>query len=47
MKMEHVLKAPKDAKIKSIGGKAGDNIAKGAIVIAFDDEESEWDERED
>ncbi|XP_039947656.1 methylcrotonoyl-CoA carboxylase subunit alpha, mitochondrial [Bactrocera tryoni] len=41
MKMEHILKAPQDAKIKSIGGAEGDNIAKGAAVIIFEDEEAE------
>ncbi|KAH8232657.1 hypothetical protein KR032_011338, partial [Drosophila birchii] len=39
MKMEHILKAPKDAVIKSIGGAEGDNVAKGAAVITFVDEE--------
>lgn len=38
MKMEHILKAPKDATIKSIGGAEGDNVAKGAAVITFVDE---------
>lgn len=41
MKMEHILKAPQDAKIKSIGGAEGDNIAKGAAVIIFEDEKTE------
>ncbi|XP_030369477.1 methylcrotonoyl-CoA carboxylase subunit alpha, mitochondrial [Scaptodrosophila lebanonensis] len=39
MKMEHILKAPKDAIIKSIGGAEGDNVAKGAAVITFEDED--------
>lgn len=39
MKMEHILKAPKDATIKSIGGAVGDNIAKGAAVITFVDDD--------
>lgn len=38
MKMEHILKAPQDATIKSIGGAEGDNIAKGAAIIIFEDE---------
>lgn len=38
MKMEHILKAPKDATIKSIGGAEGDNVAKGAAVITFADD---------
>lgn len=41
MKMEHILKAPQDAIIKSIGGAEGDNIAKGAAVIIFEDEAAE------
>ncbi|XP_004517988.1 methylcrotonoyl-CoA carboxylase subunit alpha, mitochondrial isoform X2 [Ceratitis capitata] len=39
MKMEHILKAPQDATIKSIGGAEGTNISKGAAVIIFEDEE--------
>lgn len=38
MKMEHVLKAPRDAVIKSVGGNAGENMAKGQTVIAFEEE---------
>lgn len=41
MKMEHILKAPKDAVIKSIGGFEGTNVAKGSAVITFEEEESE------
>ncbi|EDV90557.1 methylcrotonoyl-CoA carboxylase subunit alpha, mitochondrial [Drosophila grimshawi] len=43
MKMEHILKAPKDATIKSVGGAEGDNLAKGAAVITFVDEEPKED----
>lgn len=39
MKMEHILKAPKDAIIKSIGGVEGGNVAKGSAVVTFEDEE--------
>ncbi|XP_017057255.1 methylcrotonoyl-CoA carboxylase subunit alpha, mitochondrial [Drosophila ficusphila] len=39
MKMEHILKAPKDATIKSIGGAEGDNVAKGSAVVTFVDED--------
>ncbi|XP_017073330.2 methylcrotonoyl-CoA carboxylase subunit alpha, mitochondrial [Drosophila eugracilis] len=39
MKMEHILKAPKDAIIKSIGGVEGDNVAKGSAIITFVDED--------
>ncbi|XP_075145922.1 methylcrotonoyl-CoA carboxylase 1 [Haematobia irritans] len=38
MKMEHILKAPRDAVIKSIGGAEGSNVAKGAAVITFEEE---------
>lgn len=41
MKMEHILKAPKDAVIKSIGGAEGSNVAKGAAIITFEEEETE------
>lgn len=38
--MEHSLKAPKDAVVKSIGGKEGSNVAKGAAIITFEDDEA-------
>ncbi|KAM7364346.1 methylcrotonoyl-CoA carboxylase 1 [Cochliomyia hominivorax] len=41
MKMEHILKAPKDAVVKSIGGATGSNLAKGAAVITFEEDEEE------
>lgn len=37
MKMEHVLKAPRDGVVKSIGGKPGDNVAKGAAIVIFEE----------
>ena len=40
MKMEHVLKAPKDGVVKSVAGQPGDNIAKGAAVVTFEKSES-------
>lgn len=36
MKMEHVLKAPRNGVVKSVGGKVGDNLAKGAKVVTFE-----------
>ncbi|KAJ6599630.1 Methylcrotonoyl-CoA carboxylase subunit alpha, mitochondrial, partial [Pseudolycoriella hygida] len=39
MKMEHVLKAPRNGVVKSVGGKVGDNLAKGAAVVTFEAEE--------
>uniref|UniRef100_A0A1A9VMC1 Methylcrotonoyl-CoA carboxylase subunit alpha, mitochondrial n=1 Tax=Glossina austeni TaxID=7395 RepID=A0A1A9VMC1_GLOAU len=41
MKMEHSLKAPKDAVVKSIGGIEGSNVAKGAAVITFEEDSNE------
>lgn len=38
MKMEHVLKATRDGVVKSVGGKAGDNVAKGAAIVTFEDQ---------
>ena len=38
MKMEFVVRAPRNAKVKSILFKAGDNVAKGAQLISFEDE---------
>lgn len=37
MKMEHVLKASRDGTVKSVGGKPGDNVAKGAAIVTFDE----------
>lgn len=39
--MEHSLKAPKDAIIKAIGGTEGSNIAKGAAVVTFEEDEEQ------
>lgn len=38
MKMEHVLKAPRDGIVESVAGEAGSNVAKGAAVVTFVDE---------
>lgn len=35
MKMEHVVKASKDAKIASIPFKVGDSVLKDATIIEF------------
>lgn len=40
MKMEHVLKAPRDAVVKTVGGQAGDNMAKGAAIVTFEEDAS-------
>lgn len=41
MKMEHVLKAPRDGVVKSVGGQPGDNMAKGAAIVTFEEEQEE------
>ncbi|XP_044752182.1 methylcrotonoyl-CoA carboxylase subunit alpha, mitochondrial [Coccinella septempunctata] len=38
MKMEHIVKAPRDAKVAGVHFKPGDNIAKDAVVVAFEEE---------
>ncbi|XP_067634408.1 methylcrotonoyl-CoA carboxylase subunit alpha, mitochondrial isoform X2 [Eurosta solidaginis] len=38
MKMEHILKAPQDATIKSINCAEGENVAKDAAIVIFEDE---------
>uniref|UniRef100_A0A336K5K3 CSON001039 protein n=1 Tax=Culicoides sonorensis TaxID=179676 RepID=A0A336K5K3_CULSO len=38
MKMEHVLKAPKDGIVKSVAGEAGINVAKNQVVVSFEQE---------
>lgn len=39
MKMEYVLRAPRDGVVKLIGAQVGKNMAKGDVVCAFHDEE--------
>lgn len=41
MKMEHVLKAPRDGVVKSTVGAAGTNVAKNAAVVTFEEEKEE------
>lgn len=41
MKMEHVLKAPRDGVVKSIVGEAGINVAKNQAVVTFEEETKE------
>jgi 3-methylcrotonyl-CoA carboxylase alpha subunit len=40
MKMEHVLKAPRDGVVKSVGGEPGANVGKGAAIVSFEELES-------
>lgn len=40
MKMEHVLKAPRDGKVKSVAGSTGINVAKNQAVVTFEEEET-------
>lgn len=37
MKMEYVLKAPRDGIVKSVSSKLGVNVAKGEIIVKFED----------
>ncbi|KAL3281186.1 hypothetical protein HHI36_004403 [Cryptolaemus montrouzieri] len=37
MKMEHIVKAPRDAEIQNVHFKPGDNVAKDAVVVVFND----------
>lgn len=39
MKMEYVLKATTGGTVKSIVGKAGDNIGKGVTIVEIDQED--------
>lgn len=41
MKMEYVLKAPKDGIVKSVNASVGKSVAKGAVIVAFEEEEEE------
>lgn len=36
--MEHVLKAPRDGKVKSVAGVAGINVAKNQAIVTFEEE---------
>lgn len=40
MKMEHVLKAPRDGVVKSVGGIAGNNVGKNAVIVTFEEEQT-------
>jgi len=40
MKMEHVLKAPRDGLVKSVVGEVGINVAKNAAVVTFEEEQT-------
>lgn len=39
MKMEHVLKAHRNGTVKSVGGKPGNNMAKGVAVVTLEEEQ--------
>lgn len=41
MKMEYVLKAPKDGVVKSANSKLGQSVAKGEVIVAFEEQEDE------
>lgn len=37
MKMEYVLKAPCNGSVKTINAQLGKNVAKGDLIVAFDE----------
>lgn len=39
MKMEYVLKAPRNGTVKSVSSRLGKNVAKGDVIVAFVEEE--------
>lgn len=39
MKMEYVLKAPKDGIVKSVNTKLGQSVKKGEVIVAFEVDE--------
>lgn len=41
MKMEYVIKAPRDAVVKSVNGQLGKNVKKGEVIVSFVEEESD------
>lgn len=41
MKMEYVLKAPRTGIVKSVSAQLGKNVAKGEVIVAFVEEESD------
>lgn len=38
MKMEYVMKASRNGIVKSVSSKLGQNVAKGEIIVRFEDE---------
>lgn len=38
MKMEYVLKAPRDGIVQSVSAKLGLNVAKGETIVKFEEE---------
>lgn len=41
MKMEYVIKAPRDAIVKSVSAQLGKNVAKSEVIVSFVEEESD------
>lgn len=39
MKMEYVLKAPKDGVVKSVNTKLGQSVSKGEVIVAFEEDD--------
>ncbi|RKO86858.1 hypothetical protein BDK51DRAFT_16445, partial [Blyttiomyces helicus] len=38
MKMEHVIKSPKDGVIKKVNYKVGEIVAQGKMLVAFEED---------
>lgn len=41
MKMEYVLKAPCNGTVETINAQLGKNVAKGDIIVTFDEQKEE------
>jgi 3-methylcrotonyl-CoA carboxylase alpha subunit len=39
MKMEHVLRAPRDGIVASVGVAAGDQVTAGAVMVGLEPQE--------
>lgn len=47
MKMEYVLKAPKDGIVNKVNASIGKSVAKGDVIVAFEEEEEEEKTRQE
>lgn len=46
MKMEYVLKAPKDGIVKSVNASVGKSVTKGDVIVAFEEEAEQEDQQQ-